>query len=122
MQKHILVAEDEGLVAMLLEDLLTDAGYRVTVAANGEKALEAWHRDRADAVLTDVAMPKMNGVQLVRRLREIEAALPVLVMTGYADLSLGIEQLQADAPERTAILEKPADLSRIEREMKRLLA
>ena len=122
MPKHILVAEDEVLIAMLVQEHLTEAGYRVTVAGNGEEALQAWGRDRADAVVTDLSMPKMNGVELAHRLREREPTLPVLVVTGYADLATGIDDLRAAAPQITMVLQKPAPLTEVEREVARLLA
>jgi len=120
--RHILIAEDESLVAMLLEDVLTDAGYRVTVAGDGEKALAAWGECRADMVVTDVRMPRMGGVELARRLREQDPALPVLFMTGWADCRAQMENLVAGARCRTAVLEKPACLPDIERAVTRLLA
>ena len=122
MPKHILVAEDEALIAMLMEEHLTEAGYRVTVAGNGEQALQAWNRDRADALVTDLSMPKMNGVELAHRLRERDPKLPVLVVTGYADLASGIDDLRESAPQLTTVLQKPTAFAEVEREVHRLLA
>ena len=121
MAKHILVAEDEYLIAMVMSETLIEAGYRVTVCGNGEEALRAWDLDRADAVVTDLSMPKMNGVELAHRLREREPALPVLVVTGDADLATGIDDLRDSAPQLTTVLQKPAPLVEVERELQRLL-
>ncbi|ALG71489.1 regulator [Azospirillum thiophilum] len=80
---HILVAEDEVLAAMALEDFLSFKGFRVTVAANGLEALEHYARDRVHALVTDLRMPRMDGHALIREIRERDATLPVVVMTGF---------------------------------------
>ena len=106
---------------MLMSETLIDAGYRVTVCGNGDEALRAWDLDRADAVVTDLSMPKMNGVELAHRLREREPTLPVLVVTGYADLASGIDDLRDSAPQLTTVLQKPPRFGEVERELQRLL-
>lgn len=80
---HILIAEDEVLAAMALEDFLAFKGFRVTVAANGVEALERYASERVHALVTDLRMPKMDGQTLIQEIRERDPALPVVVMTGY---------------------------------------
>ncbi|CBS86463.1 response regulator [Azospirillum lipoferum] len=80
---HILIAEDEVLAAMALEDFLSLKGFRVTVAANGAEALERYGREQVHALVTDLRMPRMDGQTLIREIRNRDAALPVVVMTGY---------------------------------------
>ncbi|MBY6263308.1 response regulator [Azospirillum sp. 412522] len=80
---HILIAEDEVLAAMALEDFLSFRGFRVTVAANGVEALERYASERVHALVTDLRMPRMDGQTLIREIRERDATLPVVVMTGY---------------------------------------
>ena len=80
---HILIAEDEVLAAMALEDFLSLRGFRVTVAANGVEALERYVGQRVHALVTDLRMPRMDGQTLIREIRERDATLPVVVMTGY---------------------------------------
>lgn len=80
---HILIAEDEVLAAMALEDFLSLKGFRVTVAANGAEALESYGREQVHALVTDLRMPRMDGQTLIREIRSRDAALPVVVMTGY---------------------------------------
>ncbi|MDR6770820.1 response regulator [Azospirillum sp. BE72] len=80
---HILIAEDEVLAAMALEDFLSLKGFRVTVAANGAEALERYGREQVHALVTDLRMPRMDGQTLIREIRDRDAALPVVVMTGY---------------------------------------
>jgi DNA-binding NtrC family response regulator len=80
---HILIAEDEVLAAMALEDFLSLKGFRVTVAANGAEALERYGREQVHALVTDLRMPRMDGQTLIREIRNRDSALPVVVMTGY---------------------------------------
>lgn len=80
---HILIAEDEVLAAMALEDFLSFRGFRVTVAANGVEALERYAAERIHALVTDLRMPRMDGETLIREIRDRDATLPVVVMTGY---------------------------------------
>ena len=122
MARHLLVVEDEVLTAFALEDYLTLQGYRVTVANDGQGALRAWERDPADAVITDLAMPGMSGFDLVRRLRAIDAKLPVVVLTGSSASAPMAGALKSSAPERTHIFEKPTDLADVHHEITRMLA
>lgn len=80
---HILVAEDEALAAMALEDYLSFKGFRVTLAGDGIEAIERHAQDPADALVTDLRMPRMDGHALIREIRALDASLPVVVMTGF---------------------------------------
>ena len=120
MDKHVLVVEDEALAALALEDVLSLQGFRVTVASDGEKALAVFGRDVPDVVITDLNMPRMNGAELMRRLRQLDGSLPILVMTGYRALTPEVEGLRGALPEFTPVLEKPVDLDRVARELRRI--
>jgi DNA-binding response OmpR family regulator len=84
---RILLAEDEEMIRRSLAFGLARAGYQVDGFANGLLAFEAFleRPGQYDLVITDIQMPLMDGMELVRRLREIQPALPVLVMTGYGE-------------------------------------
>jgi CheY-like chemotaxis protein len=60
----VLVVDDEVLIAMLMSDLLEDAGYRVLLAHDGREALELLQREQADVVITDYMMPRLDGLEL----------------------------------------------------------
>lgn len=97
---HILVVDDEILIALLFQDVLAAEGYRVTVAHDGLEALDADAADPADAVVTDLSMPCMGGRDLLAQLRARRPDLPAMVVTGYA----GAEDLTGP---RTVVLGKP---------------
>lgn len=68
--KKILVVDDEPELVVLLKDVLKSAGYDVLSAANGEEALAAYREAAPDAITTDFDMPKLDGIGLVKKLRE----------------------------------------------------
>jgi two-component system cell cycle sensor histidine kinase/response regulator CckA len=86
----VLVVDDDRDIRVVLERLLSRAGFRVVLAAEGAAALDALASHPAiSLVLTDLIMPGMSGHELVTRLRELGRAIPVVVMTGYAPNGLG---------------------------------
>jgi CheY-like chemotaxis protein len=82
----VLVAEDEATLRELLVLLLLAEGYRVHAAADGEIALALFeqHEDEVDLVITDVAMPRVDGVELAGQIGARQPALPILFISGYA--------------------------------------
>jgi CheY-like chemotaxis protein len=79
--KHILVVDDEETVRYVFERYLRMAGYRVSAAAGGLEALASHQFDPADLVITDFKMPGMNGEELLRRLRGLDADLPAVMIS-----------------------------------------
>jgi len=107
---QILVAEDDPLLAATVDDFLTQEGFRVSISADGQEALEMASRTPIAALLTDLRMPRLDGVSLVRRLRETRPELPIVVMTGYApDDWRSTLQRQGEGP--LILLEKPIRLA-----------
>jgi len=118
--EHILVAEDEDAVRRLIVRTLGDAGYMVTVAEDGEAAIERLSAPgaRFDLVLTDVVMPRRSGIDVARASHERDPAVPVLLMTGYpADLPIW-DAVGGDA-ER--LLQKPFSPSDLLQRLRHLL-
>jgi DNA-binding response OmpR family regulator len=106
------VAEDEPTINALIEEHLTDAGYRVTTAVDGLDALLALSTARFDVVLTDIRMPRLDGVGLVRHLREEHPQLPVVVFSGHMSEQDRHALLRMRVPSE-AILEKPFAFSKL---------
>ncbi len=102
---HILVAEDEDLVAMALAEVLEAEGFRVTVTHNGQEAIDTDVLDPADLLVTDMRMPILGGKALIEALRAKRPNLPIIVMTGYS------EDLPNDEPGHLVVLRKPFSLS-----------
>jgi DNA-binding response OmpR family regulator len=83
MPKHILTVDDEVNIRRLVEINLQHAGYRVSCAADGQEALEKIAADRPDLVLLDVIMPRLDGFEVLRRLKSDSATveIPVVMLT-----------------------------------------
>jgi len=94
-KKKILVADDQTELRMVLSERLQRAGYDTLTAADGVEALEKAREGRPDLILLDVMMPRMNGFQVLERLKKDEALMdvPVIMLTGKkedADIEKGI--------------------------------
>lgn len=94
---RILVVDDDDGAREALETLLREEGFTTSTAPNGEAALAEAERALPDVVLTDLRMPGIHGVELCRRLREIDSDLPVIVMTAHSEMQAVIESLRAGA-------------------------
>ncbi len=94
---RILVAEDETLLAMALRDDLLEAGHAVEVVGNGLDAWESLQRNPPELLLSDVRMPGLDGMGLLRRVRESRPGLPVLLMTTFGSVKDAVAALQAGA-------------------------
>lgn len=101
---HILIVEDESDVRDALQAQLLTEGYQVTEARSGSDALELVSQQAFDVVLTDVQMPGLNGIELLKRIAPLPSAPATIVMTGYGSVSMGIEAMKAGAHD---FLEKP---------------
>src|SRR5207244_6658641 len=82
----VLIAEDEDVVRRLLKTMLSSSGYTVLEARDGIEALAVYqqHAGSVDLLVTDVVMPRMNGLELAQRLTEVNSSLKVLCLSGYA--------------------------------------
>src|SRR4029077_7455730 len=95
-KKRILVVDDEQQITMVMRSGLTKHGYDVRVASEGESALELFQLWTPDIVLTDLAMPNMDGLEVCRRLRAI-SEVPIIVLSVKGDESVKIQALDAGA-------------------------
>ena len=103
---HVLVAEDEVLVAWALRAILEEAGYHVTLAHDGVQALALQTRTPADVLLTDLQMPRLDGRGLIRQLRAARPTLPVVVMTGAPNAD-ALDELRGATEAGIVVLAKP---------------
>ncbi len=119
MAASILIADDEEEIRAELGDYLSRKGYETMAAGDGHEALEKFEAAPPDLVITDLTMPRLDGYELIRRLRAIDADLPIIAVTGtYATADLErAAQLGA-----TTVVTKPLRLRELAREIERLLA
>jgi two-component system, cell cycle sensor histidine kinase and response regulator CckA len=116
---RILVVDDEPVIRRFAARVLEDEGFQVLEAEDGAEALRVLGErlSDVDAVLSDIVMPKVNGVELLQVLTTIRPSLPVLLMSGYANAQL--EGMGIAAP--CAILPKPFAAEQLIEEVRRCL-
>lgn len=104
---RILVADDEDPLRTVLSQELRGEGYEVDTAADGELALEAIKQRPFDLVLLDIKMPKKDGFEVLKYIKENHKDLKVIMLTGFADLKNAIESKKLGAED---FVSKPYDL------------
>ncbi|RLB90832.1 MAG: response regulator, partial [Deltaproteobacteria bacterium] len=110
-QISILLVDDEEDIREVLEIALKDAGYRVLVAENGEKAFGIFKSKQPDIVITDIKMPVMDGIELLRQIKRENSETEVLMITGHGDMDLTIRSLKNEA---TDFITKPVNVDILE--------
>jgi len=107
----ILVVDDEAVIRESLHDWLSEAGYQVFTAENGFQALEIIERERLWIVIADLVMPGMDGIELMKRAREIIPNIAVIVITAYGSIPTAIAAMREGAYD---YIEKPFCPERVE--------
>ena len=99
---RLLVVEDEALLARELARSLTEAGYAVDCAQDGERADELAHTEQYDAMVLDLGLPKIDGLTLLRRWRDAGIAVPVLILTARGSWHEKVEGIDSGADDYVA--------------------
>jgi DNA-binding NtrC family response regulator len=107
---RILVVDDEPTARQGLEKLLRRKGYRVQAEADGEAALQAAAECAPDVVVTDLKMPKMDGIELLKQLRAQDRDVPVIVATAFGEVASAVAAMRAGADD---YLTKPLELDEL---------
>jgi two-component system response regulator (stage 0 sporulation protein F) len=115
---RILVVDDEAPVREVLAEYFATEGYAVESAGSGLEALTVIRGGRADLVLLDVRMPGLDGVQVLRRIRELNEHVPVIMVTANEDVGLAKETLKLGAFDYVA---KPFDFDYLDRAVHKML-
>jgi len=97
MDKKLLIIEDEETLCASLKRVLTKEGYNTDTVSTTESALELLNEKMYDLIITDIILPGMNGIELLRRVKEKNTEQLVVVMTAYASLETAVEALRAGA-------------------------
>jgi len=123
---HILLIEDDTSLAANLGDVLKEDGFKVIVCHRGDEGLRRASNDECDVVLTDLRLPGLGGLELVRQLHETQPRLPVVLMTAHGTIETAIEATKLGAydylqkpfemPGLIALLHRAVEASRLMRE------
>jgi len=104
MKDKILLVDDEEGIRKVLGITLSDAGYRVFVAENGQEAFRIFKTESPPIVMTDIKMPGMDGIELLKNIKRVNPDIEVIMITGHGDMDLAIESLKHEA---TDFITKP---------------
>ncbi len=116
MENTILIVDDEKDICEVLDISLSDLGYEVHTAGSGEEALRVFEKITPAIVLTDIRMPGMDGIELLRRIKEKHRDTEVILITGHGDMDLAIKSLKLEA---TDFITKPINDELLEFALKR---
>lgn len=93
-RRSIIIIDDELLIRDLLYDFFAEKNWQVTVAESGSKSLEILKSRSYDVALVDIKMPEMDGLEFIRKLRDLYPAMPVVLMTGFPSVETAIEGIR----------------------------
>jgi DNA-binding NtrC family response regulator len=107
---HILVVDDERAIRSVLKDILTNEGYKVDEAADGEEALKKFTTTIYDLVICDIKMPKLDGIEFLESAIAINADVPIIMISGHGTIETAVDAVKKGAFDYIA---KPPDLNRL---------
>ncbi|WP_336636631.1 response regulator [Lysinibacillus fusiformis] len=116
--KRLLIVDDQQGIRLLLNEVLKKEGYVTYLAANGLEALKYADEQNMDCVLLDMKIPGMDGIEILRRLKEKFPKLPVFMMTAYGELDVVQEALNLGA---IRYFTKPFDIFEVRDEVNKAL-
>ena len=105
---RVLIVDDESEIVRLLTEIVTTIGWVAVGARDGMEAYELFKRDRFDLVITDIYMPRMNGLELLVKIKHDNARTPVMLITAYSHFKQLIQSLRCKPD---GFLQKPFDIS-----------
>jgi len=101
---RVLVIDDEAIVRVSCQRVLAPAGYEVVLTSRGDEAIELLEKERFDLVLTDLKMPDMDGLEVLKVIKERWPDIQVVIITGYGTISTAVQAIKKGAYE---YIEKP---------------
>ena len=118
MSASILVVDDEEAIVSSLSSILQDEGYEVSVAKSGTEALKSYTADPPDLMLLDIWMPDMDGLETLRRIKEMVPNAQVMVMSGHGSIETAVKAIKLGAYD---YIEKPLSLENVTLRVKHAL-
>ena len=91
---RLLIVDDEKNLCRMLQTAFSIDGHETRVAEDGEAALISFVQDKPDVVLMDIRMPKLDGIEALKRMRELNPEVPVILMTAYAAVETAVDALR----------------------------
>lgn len=117
-KRHIFLVDDEPKVREVVGETLEQLGVRVTCFAGGAECLAHMESRQCDLLITDLKMPGMDGLELMKKAKVLAPWMPVLVITGYGDIPLAVQSVKSGAVD---FIEKPLEKETFLRKVKSIL-
>ena len=119
MAKNILIVDDAAFMRMMIKDILTKNGYNVVgEAENGAKAIEKYNETKPDLVLMDITMPEMDGIQVLKKIKESDPKAMVIMCSAMGQQAMVIESIQSGAKD---FIVKPFQADRVLEAVKKVV-
>jgi len=106
----ILIIDDERAIRNVLKDILTNEGFKVEEAADGEEGLKKFQAGTFDVVLCDIKMPKLDGIEFLQKVMESGSDTPVIIISGHGNIETAVDAVKKGAFD---YISKPPDLNRL---------
>ena len=106
----ILIIDDEKSIRKTLTEILSYEGYKIDEAADGEEGLKKFKEKTYDLVLCDIKMPKLDGIEFLEKAKQIDADVPIIVISGHGNIETAVEAVKKGAYD---YISKPPDLNRM---------
>ena len=98
MAKNIMICDDAAFMRMMIKDILTKNGYNVAAEAeNGARAVEKYSEVKPDLVMMDITMPEMDGIQALKKIKEMDPSATVIMFSAMGQQAMVIESIQSGA-------------------------
>ena len=98
MEDRILIVDDEELLCRLLAQRLKGEGYSCVTANNGREALSHFYKDTFSLIISDIKMPEMDGIELLKRVRDLNPKMMVIMVTAYPEIDMAVEAMRLVPP------------------------
>ena len=118
MEDRILVVDDEEVICSILARRLTREGYSCMMAHNGKEALNYFYKDSFSLIISDIKMPEMDGIELLKKVKAMHPPMLMIMVTAYPEIDLAVEAMRLGAYD---FIIKPADLELIVLSVKKAL-
>lgn len=117
-KNRILIVDDEQNVRQLIAKVLEKEGYEILTACNGEEGLEVFQKNNIDLIISDIKMPKMNGIEFLHKVKEQEPGVGFILITAFATMETAIDAIKSGAQDYVT---KPFDIKEILNAVKKIL-
>ena len=119
MGKNVLICDDAAFMRMMIKDILTKNGYNIAgEAENGKKAVEKFNETKPDLVLMDITMPEMDGIQALKKIKEMDPGACVIMCSAMGQQAMVIESIQSGAKD---FIVKPFQADRVLEAVKKVV-